>query len=270
VVAGRVAPEERLFAITDRLPEAVFSGCTAGWLHGLDLPPVDPVELTVANTHISNRAGVQIRRTTLAPSEIVRLKGLSVTSAFRTAVDLGSRRILLDAVIALDMALHKPIVDFPGLRTYCEQNPGAKGIARLRRAIELAEPAAESPMETRLRMLLVMARLPRPSAQVPLHDQQGRFMGRPDLYYPEHKLGLEYDGATHRETLVEDNRRQNRLLNAGIRLLRFTAADIYQSPESVIQQVRRELSRQAGSSRALLQTPQLSTTFPSRTIHQSM
>ena len=95
-------------------------------------------------------------------------------------------------------------------------------------------------------------------------------MGRPDLYNAEHKLGLEYDGATHRDTLVEDNRRQNRLLNAGIRLLRFTAADIYQAPKSVIELVRRELSRQPVSSRALLQTPQLSVTLPSRTIHQSM
>jgi very-short-patch-repair endonuclease len=140
------------------------------------------------------------------------------------------------------MALHKRIVDLTDLRSYCEENRGAKGIARLRRAIELAEPATESPMETRLRMLLVMARLPRPRAQVPLHDQQGRFIGRPDLYYPENKLGLEYDGATHRDTLVEDNRRQNRLLNAGIRLLRFTAADIYGTPESVIEQVRRATS----------------------------
>jgi very-short-patch-repair endonuclease len=145
-------------------------------------------------------------------------------------------------VIALDMALHKRIVDLTDLRSFYEANRGAKRIARLRRAIELAEPATESPMETRLRMLLVMARLPRPRAQVPLHDQQGRFMGRPDLYYPEHKLGLEYDGATHRDTLVEDNRRQNRLLNAGIRLLRFTAADIYGTPESVIEQVRRATS----------------------------
>jgi hypothetical protein len=197
---------DKLVAVADRLPDSVFSGCTAGWLHGLDLSPVDPVELTVPNTHISNRAGVQIRRTTLAPVEIVQLRGHSVTSAFRTAVDLGSRRVLLDAVIALDMALHKRIVDLTDLRSYCEENRGAKSIARLRRAIELAEPATESPMETRLRMLLVMARLPRPRAQVPLHDQQGRFMGRPDLYYTEHKLGLEYDGATHRDTLVEDNR----------------------------------------------------------------
>jgi very-short-patch-repair endonuclease len=146
-------------------------------------------------------------------------------------------------VIALDMALHKRIVDLADLRTFCEANRGAKRIAKLRRAIELAEPATESPMESRLRMLLVMARLPRPQAQVALHDPAGRFLGRPDLYYPSHKLGLEYDGGTHRDSLVEDNRRQNRLLNGGIRLLRFTAADIFQTPESVIAQIRLAISR---------------------------
>ncbi|HYR50182.1 MAG TPA: DUF559 domain-containing protein [Candidatus Eisenbacteria bacterium] len=76
-----------------------------------------------------------------------------------------------------------------------------------------------------------------------LHDHQGRFLGRPDLYYSEHKLALEYDGATHRDSLVEDNRRQNRLLNGGFRLLRFTAADIFQAPESVIGQVRLAISK---------------------------
>jgi hypothetical protein len=49
----------------------------------------------------------------------------------------------------------------------------------LRRAIELAEPATQSPMETRLRLLLVMAGLPRPQAQVSIHDTYGRFLGRP-------------------------------------------------------------------------------------------
>jgi very-short-patch-repair endonuclease len=97
-------------------------------------------------------------------------------------------------------------------------------------------------METRLRMLLVMARLPRPRAQVSLHDWSGRFLGRPDLYYASHKLGLEYDGGTHRDNLVADNRRQNRLLNGGIRLLRFTAADIFQTPDSVVAQVRSAIS----------------------------
>lgn len=235
-----VIPE--LIAVSRRLPEGVFSGATAGWLHGLDLPPVDPIAVTVPNSHTSNRAGVQLRRTTLASVEIVRLRGLPVTSALRTAVDLGSRRPVIEAVIALDMALHKRIVSLTQLRSYLEGNRGAKGIATLRRAINLAVPATESPMETRLRVLLVMARLPRPRAQVSLHDQHGRFLGRPDLYYPEHKLALEYDGATHRDNLVEDNRRQNRLLNSGFRLLRFTSADIYRAPESVTEQVRRAIS----------------------------
>ena len=233
-----------LVAVSRRLPDAVFSGSTAGWLHGLDLPPVDPVQVTVPNAHISNRAGVILRRARLAPDEIVRLKGLPVTSAFRTTVDLGGNRVLVGAVIALDMALHRRIVDLTDLRTFCEANRGAKRVAKLRRAIELAEPATESPMETRLRMLLVTARLPRPQAQVPLHDLAGRFLGRPDLYYASHKRGLEYDGGTHRDNLVEDNRRQNRLLNGGIRLLRFTAADIFRTPESVIAQVRSALSHQ--------------------------
>ncbi|HEY8679539.1 MAG TPA: DUF559 domain-containing protein [Candidatus Dormibacteraeota bacterium] len=53
---------------------------------------------------------------------------------------------------------------------------------------------------------------------------------------------LEYDGATHRTSLVEDNRRQNRLLNAGYRILRFTVADINGTPDALIAQVREALA----------------------------
>ena len=232
-----------LVSVSRRLPEAVFSGCTAGWLHGLDLPPVDPVEVTVQNAHTSNRASVHLRRATLTSIEVIRLRGLLVTSALRTAVDLGSRKPLVEAVVAMDMALHQRIVSLRELLAFVGANQGAKGIAILRRAIELAEPATESPMETRLRLLLVLAGLPRPQAQVSIRDPHGGFLGRPDLYYPAHRLGLEYDGGTHRDRLVEDNRRQNRLLNGDVRLLRFTAADIFQAPGSVINQVRLAISQ---------------------------
>ena len=40
-----------------------------------------------------------------------------------------------------------------------------------------------------------------------------------------------------------DNRRQNRLLNAGFRLLRFTATDVYNTPDSVVALVRAALTR---------------------------
>ena len=96
-------------------------------------------------------------------------------------------------------------------------------------------------METRLRLLLILSGLPRPQVQVPLHDAKGHFIGRPDLYYPTQRLAVEYDGASHRENMTADHRRQNRLLNAGYRLLRFTAADVLSTPDSVVLLVRQAL-----------------------------
>ena len=122
---------------------------------------------------------------------------------------------------------------------------GLKGVAPLRRVARLAEPASESPMETRLRMLLVTSGLPRPDAQVPIRDHHGLLIGWLDLYYGAQQLGLEYDGSSHRTSLAEDNRRQNRLLDAGVRLLRFTAGDLFNSPQSVVNLVRTMLAGSA-------------------------
>jgi very-short-patch-repair endonuclease len=78
---------------------------------------------------------------------------------------------------------------------------------------------------------------------VSIYDSDGRFAGRPDLDYEEARLGIEYDGVVHRTSLAEDDRRQNKLLNAGLRLLRFTGADVLHNPGSVAQQVRSMLGR---------------------------
>jgi hypothetical protein len=136
------------------------------------------------------------------------------------------------------MLFHAKLVTIAELRAYVAEHPRARGIARLRRVVELAEPKAESPMETRLRMLLLLAGLPRPEVQVSIHDDQGNPLGRPDLLYRAQRLAIEYDGGTHRDRLIDDNRRQNGLISAGYRLLRFTAAYVYGTPDSVAIQVR--------------------------------
>jgi len=238
------SPALMLAAIRRRLPPgAAFSGRTAAWVHGLDLPPCDPVEATVPSPcGTSGRAGVSIRRAPLATGDVVERRGLPVTTPLRTAVDLACNLPTVEAVVAVDMALHRRLLDLEELSAWVDVHPRSKGIARLRRVAELAEPGAESPMETRLRLLLVLAGLPPPRAQVSVLDGRGRFLGRSDLYYPNQRLCIEYDGGTHRDSLVEDNRRQNRLLSAGYRLLRFTAADIHRSPETVVALVRSALS----------------------------
>src|SRR5438309_9807909 len=83
----------------------------------------------------------------------------------------------------------------------------------------------------------------RPQVQVPLYDDKGQFIGRPDLYYPAQRLALEYDGAIHRDTMTADH---NRLINAGYRLLRFTAADVLSNPDSLVLLVAHDLPAARG------------------------
>jgi very-short-patch-repair endonuclease len=237
-------PIHRLEAAQRRLPPtAAFSGLTAAWLHGLDVQPCEPVEVTVPeDAGVSSRSGISVRRSAFAKGDVVRVRGMQATSIARTVGELGARLNLVEAVVVADEALHSGRLRIDELTTWAERHTRHRGMRNLRRLLNLVDAAAESPMESRLRIVLVLGGLPRPKAQVTIRDRWGRALGRLDLYYPEHRLGIEYDGATHRDSLAEDNRRQNRLLNAGVRLLRFTAADVLRNPETVVSQVQTELS----------------------------
>lgn len=56
---------------------------------------------------------------------------------------------------------------------------------------------AESPQETRTRLLLIAAGFPRPQTQVVVVDEYGSFVGRIDMGWGELKVGVEYDGPQH-------------------------------------------------------------------------
>jgi hypothetical protein len=235
-------------------PDAVFAGATAAWMFGLDLPPTDPVEIIVPlDSSIRSRAGVYVRRCQLSRSDVAKIRGLRATVVNRSLRDLCLRLPAIDALIAIDMAIHLGLTKADDLRRHSNAAEGGGGSRRLR-SLALLAAAAESPMETRLRWLLIQAGLPCPEVQTDLRDRERRFVGRADLYYPAAGLILEYDGANHRDRLVDDNRRQNLLINAGYRLLRFTATDIHQRPDVIVAQVRSALNlepkRTAGAIRA--------------------
>jgi len=233
-------PRLKLLAVSMRMPRKyAFSGLTAAWLLGFDGAWSEPVEVTVPrDVPVRARAGVKLRRAALPESDVIEKRGLRVTSAMRTVCDLGSRSDLVESVVAIDMAAHAGLVKLSELERHVATHAGTKGIKRLRRAVGLAEPRSESPMETRLRIQLIRGRLPRPLVQAELCDSNGRFVGRVDLYYPDRRLAIEYDGADHKDRLHADLQRHNALLNAGYHLLRFTAAELRQ-PESVIAEVRK-------------------------------
>jgi very-short-patch-repair endonuclease len=219
-------------------PQAVFAGKTAAWILGLDFEPTGPVEIVVpTTTALRGCFGLKVRRCDVGSREIRTVKGLPTTVLHRTLRDLCAKWPPLEALVAIDMALHRRLTDEADLMRYAAGATGGHGTPRLRSLAKLAAPA-ESPMETRLRWLLLAARLPRPEVQVDLHDAMLGFVGRADLFYRVARLVIEFDGGNHRERLVDDDRRQNRLIEAGFKVLRFTTADVYQRPEVVVAQVR--------------------------------
>ncbi|MGY1913860.1 hypothetical protein [Blastococcus sp. SYSU DS0973] len=92
--------------------------------------------------------------------------------------------------------------------------PRCRGSRQAREVAALADGLAESPLETRLRLLLHRAGLPAPVAQYGIR-QQKRFVARVDFGYPEQRLAVEYDGAWHgdRVQFARDRQRLNRLLS---------------------------------------------------------
>lgn len=219
-------------------PDIVFIGASAAWLHGLDLEPADPVEVAApAQSGVRSRSGLVVRRCALPRDEVVSIRRLRAASLPFTLAGLCLSRSPVEALVAIDMAIHLGLTDTVALRRYAETKKGRPGMARLRSLAAQAAPA-ESPMETRLRWLLIQAGLPGPEVQATLLGGAARA----DLYYPSARLVLEYDGGNHRERMVDDNRRQNLLVNAGYRVLRFSASDAYGRSELVVEQVRAALA----------------------------
>ena len=100
-------------------------------------------------------------------------------------------------------------------------------------------------METRLRLILVSGGLPAPEVQYPVLDDIRRRAVWLDLAYPDHMLGIEYEGDEHTEPdrVLRDIRRSTRLVDQGWRLYRYTKHEIYREPERIVAEVRRGLRR---------------------------
>lgn len=223
-------PWKTLIVLHRLLPAgAVYSGCTAAWALGMHTDPFDPIEVVVpSRSGVRSRPGLMVRRSEIGLGDYVTVRGVRVTSALRTLSDLCPRLKGVEALALMDAAVRLKLTDRPALihaQSVCMRLLGP-----------LAE-AAESPMETRLRWLLLKAGLPRPEVQRSLVDSHGRFVGRADMYYDRTRLVVEFDGGNHRDRLIEDNRRQNMLISAGYTVLRFTASDIFSRPDTVVAQV---------------------------------
>jgi hypothetical protein len=223
--------------------DGALSGQSAAFLFGADLLPIGgaPVQVTVPQgVALRSRSGLVIRRSALPEKDVWRRASLPVTSPVRSAFDLARHLDLVEAVVAVDALLYRRLVSLPALADFAASHKGWYGVRQVARVLDLAAVGVESPMETRLRVLLVLAGLPRPVVQPDVFDAAGRFVARLDLAYPELRIGLEYDGDHHRDrqTFQRDVARLNRLRLCGWTVLRFTADDVLRHPARVVAQVQ--------------------------------
>jgi hypothetical protein len=223
---------------------AALSHRSAALLHNTNILALDqPVEAT-SSVGGRSQLGLRIVRSHLAPGEIWRRGGLPVTSPLRTAFDLARTPDLTAAVIGIDALLFRRVITPDELRKHLTQRSRHAGVRAAGRALDLARVDVESPMETRLRLGIVLGGLPEPVVQYDVLDRRGQFVARLDLAYPKKRVGLEYDGDHHRDrtTFRRDAVRLNRLRLLDWTVLRFTADDVLRNPDRMLAQIRAALN----------------------------
>jgi very-short-patch-repair endonuclease len=244
--SAREAPDDPFEVLSGwlrALPEGTtLAGATAAWLHGLKADPLNPIEVLVGpDRGVRSRPGLYVRRCVIQSGDLETVRGMPATTLHRTLADLCCWRSAVEALVVVDMAVEAGATDAVQIANYANSIRGKAGSVRLRKLAQIAEPA-ESAMETRLRWLFLRSGLPRPEVQVDIRVSAGAFVARADLYYPSARLIVEFDGANHKDRLISDYRRQNLILNAGYRLLRYTTADLRDRPDVIVAQVRAALA----------------------------
>ncbi|WP_175471574.1 endonuclease domain-containing protein [Geodermatophilus telluris] len=189
-----------------------------------------------------SRRDRRIHRVALEDDEVVNREGLPVTAPARTWRDLAGVLQPAALLAVTDQVLARWCTR-ADLERQLARRPTGRGCARAQEVLPVADPRAESPMESVLRWVVQEAGLPAPQLQYVVRDGAGGFLGRADLAWPEQRLLVEFDGDVHRErdVFVSDTRRQNRLVGAGWTVLRFTSSDVLGRPDEVVAEIRRAL-----------------------------
>lgn len=226
--------------------DCVLSGVSAAavlgakWIDG-NLP----AELIRGDRH--SPSGILVRSYGLAPAEVCIIRGMRVTSPARTAFDIGRTHAQDRAVPIIDALMAATRLKPADLIEFTDARPRLRGIRRLRTTADLCDGGAESPQESRVRMILVTAGIPAPETQIEFRDEYGHPFIRVDMGWRDWMVAVEYDGVQHwsdRKQRSWDIDRIAILEAMGWTVIRVSA-EMLTRPEVVIDRVRAKL-RAAG------------------------
>lgn len=234
-------------------PTAFFSHATAAQVLRLPVPlrlqSVRPLHVAVAApTRAVDIRGVKGHRLVILKNDVGSLNGIQLTGPVRTWLDLSAHLSLLELVAVGDYLIHwkHPYTTLTDLTDAVTAYPGRRGRVLVRAALPLLRTRSESPRESMLRVIIVLAGLPEPECNRNIYDPAGRFLARGDLVYPEYRLLLEYQGDHHRTDKRQwrsDITRLARLEDNDWKVVQYTNDDL-QAPQELVARLERRLRSQ--------------------------
>lgn len=241
--AGLTASDRALAAWLWSGKNAVVAGNSAAALLGAEwVDPHRPAEL------ISDRKRppplIVARNETLSAGETTTVGGVPVTSPARTAFDLGRRPGAVTAVIAMDSLARATGFRVDDVELLMKAHRGVRGLKQLRQVLPLVDAGAESPQETRTRLVLIRGGLPRPQTQIVVRNIWDAVVARIDMGWEQWLVGVEYDGPQHwtdPRIRAADIERTARLESRGWRLIRVSADLLRHRPDVIVDRARRAL-----------------------------
>ena len=216
-------------------PGGVISHTTAAQIYGAAVPESPLVHLSARSPEDRRRRqGLQWHVNTAMQTKTHR--GIRVTTPVQTFLDLAEHLDLVDLVVLGDSLVHRRRVRPDELVAAAQRS----GTRLARRAASLVRKGAESPMETRLRLLLVLSGFPEPRVQLSLVDDDGLTRYRLDLSYPDLRVAIEYDGRHHAEDPRQwghDIDRREWLDGRGWRVVIVRSPDIHATPWATVRRI---------------------------------
>ena len=218
---------------------ATLAGLSAAAVLGTKwLDAYAPAEIVRIDRH--RQGGMLVRSYELGADEVCTVRSMRVTTPARTAFDIGRISPIAKSVPVLDALLNATGIKPADVWPLVDRRGGTRGIRQLRRALQLVDGGAESPQETRVRLLLINAGLPKPETQIEFRDLHIRV----DLGWREWRVAVEYDGIQHWTDSSQrswDIERIAMLEAAGWVVIRVSA-EMLKRPHVIIDRVRAALA----------------------------
>ncbi|HVV76394.1 MAG TPA: DUF559 domain-containing protein [Mycobacteriales bacterium] len=225
--------------------EGFLCGLTAAWIHGIDVQDRRARLVWVGRPTGSwrrPRAGCLVREITVTSEDVQLVDGTLVTTPRRTAFDCARWLSVVEAVVVADALAHARLITPATFLAFVQRHRGLRGVVQADRVARLVEPLTESPMESRLRVLLIGSGIGVPIAQFEVRMPDGMFVARADFAYPQQRVIVEYDGAQHWDQRGADDRRRDAMRALGWTVLVASRSDYYVSPDAFVAQVRHALA----------------------------